>query len=97
MTAANLVVTLPGAATCWEARVVGRRLVLLDAMPGHGRENIQRELEAGGADVCTPRSADLVAGVLAALDRDQRSPAAPSPAQPWHAAFVAALASIGVG
>ena len=97
MTAADLVVTLPGAATCWEARAAGRRLVLLDAMPGHGRENVQRELEAGGADVCTPRSPDLVAGILAALDRDQRSRADRRPALPWHTAFEAALASIGVG
>src|SRR5215813_8894367 len=41
MIACDVVVTLPGATTCGEARAVGRRLVLLDAMPGHGRENLQ--------------------------------------------------------
>jgi UDP-N-acetylglucosamine:LPS N-acetylglucosamine transferase len=97
MTAADLVVTLPGAATCGEARAAGRGLVLLDAMPGHGRENLQRELEAGRADVCGPRSPDLVAGVLAALDRDLRAPADRSPALRWDPAFKAALASIGLG
>jgi UDP-N-acetylglucosamine:LPS N-acetylglucosamine transferase len=97
MTAADLVVTLPGAATCGEARAAGRRLMLLDAMPGHGRENVQRELEAGGADVCTPRPSDLVAGVLAALDRDPRSPDDRDPVPRWDTAFKAALASIGVG
>lgn len=97
MTAADLVVTLPGAATCGEARAAGRRLVLLDAMPGHGRENLQRELEAGCADVCSLRSPDLVAGVLAALDRDPPSPDDCGPAERWDPAFQAALASIGAG
>jgi processive 1,2-diacylglycerol beta-glucosyltransferase len=96
MTAADLVVTLPGAVTCGEARAAGRRLMLLDAMPGHGRDNLQRELEAGGADVCTPGTPGLVAGVLAALDRDPPSPDDHRPALPWDTAFQAALANIGV-
>jgi UDP-N-acetylglucosamine:LPS N-acetylglucosamine transferase len=49
MSASDLVVTLPGALTCGEARAVGRGLMLLTAMPGHGRENLQHELELGGA------------------------------------------------
>ena len=57
MNACDVVVTLPGATTCAEARVVGRRLVLLDAMPGHGRENLQHELELGDADVASARPA----------------------------------------
>jgi UDP-N-acetylglucosamine:LPS N-acetylglucosamine transferase len=97
MTAADLVVTLPGAVTCGEARAAGRRLVLLDAMPGHGRENVQRELEAGRADVCGLRTPELVAGVLAALDRHQRAPDDLGPARRWDPAFQAALASIGAG
>lgn len=68
MIACDVVVTLPGATTCAEARVVGRRLVILDAMPGHGRENLQHELELGGADVSNPRASALTATVLAALD-----------------------------
>ncbi len=94
MNACDVVVTLPGATTCAEARVVGRRLVLLDAMPGHGRENLQHELELGGADVCGPRPAELTAGVLEALDRASSSPTAGRPAGEWDRAFAAALASI---
>jgi UDP-N-acetylglucosamine:LPS N-acetylglucosamine transferase len=97
MSASDVVVTLPGATTCAEARVVGRRLVLLDAMPGHGRENLQHELELGGAGVCGPRPSELTAGVLAALDRTGRPPrSAGWPAGQWDGAFAAALASIGV-
>lgn len=74
MSACDLVVTLPGALTCGEARAAGRGLVLLDAMPGHGRENLQHELELGGAEACSPRPPDITASVLAAL-------AGPSPGQ----------------
>ena len=47
MAAADLVIALPGATTCSEARVVGRQLLLLDVMPGHGRDNLLHELELG--------------------------------------------------
>ena len=47
MAAADLVLTTPGATTCSEARVVNRPLLLLDVMPGHGRDNMQHELELG--------------------------------------------------
>jgi processive 1,2-diacylglycerol beta-glucosyltransferase len=97
MSASDVIVTLPGAITCGEARVIGRRLVLIDAMPGHGRENVQHELELGGADACNPRAADLTASVLAALDRVERPlPAGDRPIGEWDRAFAAALASIGV-
>jgi UDP-N-acetylglucosamine:LPS N-acetylglucosamine transferase len=97
MSAADVVVTLPGAMTCGEARVVGRRLVLIDAMPGHGRENLRHELEMGGADACNPLAADLAASVLAALDGVERPlPAGIRPAGEWDRAFAAALADIGV-
>jgi hypothetical protein len=68
MAAADVVVALPGAATCAEARVVGRRLVLLDVMPGHGRDNLLHELEQGGAEACGPTAADIAASVTAVLD-----------------------------
>jgi UDP-N-acetylglucosamine:LPS N-acetylglucosamine transferase len=98
MIASDVVVTPPGATTCAEARVVGRRLVLLDGMPGHGRENLQHELELGNADVCNPRPQDLSASVLAALDRAGRPPPGPArPAGEWDEAFAAALATIGAG
>jgi UDP-N-acetylglucosamine:LPS N-acetylglucosamine transferase len=96
MSASDLVVTLPGALTCGEARAAGRRLMLLDAMPGHGRENLQHELELGGAGACNPRPPEIAASVLAALD--QPGPAGPArrPGD-WDQAFAAAMASVGVG
>lgn len=98
MSACDVVVTLPGATTCGEARVVGRRLILLDGMPGHGRENLQHELEVGGADACNPRPPDLVGSVLAVLDRLERPlPHAGRPPGEFDRAFAAALASIGAG
>jgi hypothetical protein len=96
MSASDLVVTLPGALTCGEARAVGRRLILLDAMPGHGRENLQHELELGGAGACNPRPQEIAASVLAALDRPG-PPGPPRPPGDWDQAFAAAMASIGVG
>jgi processive 1,2-diacylglycerol beta-glucosyltransferase len=97
MSASDVVVTLPGATTCAEARAVGRRLVLLDAMPGHGRENLLHELELGGADVCNQRPHDLAACVLAALNLARRRlPSGGRVAGEWDQAFAAALASIGL-
>jgi processive 1,2-diacylglycerol beta-glucosyltransferase len=96
MNACDVVVTLPGATTCAEARAVGRRLMLLDAMPGHGRENLQHELELGGAEVCNAQPQDLTVSVLAALDPARRPPPdAGRMAGEWDLAFAAALASIG--
>ena len=96
MSACDLVVTLPGALTCGEARAAGRGLVLVDAMPGHGRENVQHQLELGGAEVSSPRPVEIAGGVLAALDRPR--PERPArPAADWDEAFAAALASIGAG
>ena len=48
MAAADLVITSSGD-TCSEARAVGRPLLLLDVVPGHGRDNLQHELELGDA------------------------------------------------
>src|SRR5262249_48697937 len=93
MSACDVVVTLPGAAACAEARVVGRRLVLLDAMPGHGRENLQHELELGGADVCSPRSAELTTAVLAALNRAGSPSSGGRPAGGWDRGFAAGPAN----
>jgi processive 1,2-diacylglycerol beta-glucosyltransferase len=95
MAASDLVVALPGAATCAEARVVGRRLLLLDVMPGHGRDNLLHELEQGNAGVCGPAAADVVAGALAMLDAAGGAEC-PAPAPRWEPAFAAALRRIGV-
>ena len=96
MAAADAVVTSPGQ-TCHEARVVGRRLVLLDVVPGHGRENTLHELEQGGAFACSPDAESVKAAVRVLL---ARQPAlAPWPvgsAAEWDTHFFEALESVGV-
>jgi processive 1,2-diacylglycerol beta-glucosyltransferase len=95
MSAADLLITSSGD-TCTEARVIGRPLLLLDVVQGHGRDNLQHELELGDASVTSPGAADVVRSALAALDRVK--PPAPGPARPagaFEAAFAAALDTIG--
>jgi processive 1,2-diacylglycerol beta-glucosyltransferase len=107
MAAADVVVALPGAATCAEARVVGRRLLLLDVMPGHGRENLLHELEQGGAEVSGPTAADVAASAMAMLDKpgldrpgpdaQQQGDGVQAPRVPrWEPAFRKALGEIGL-
>ncbi len=95
MAAADLVITSSGD-TCSEARVVGRHVLLLDVVPGHGRDNLQHELELGDASVTSARPADVVRCALAALDRVKpaRTGATRSVAE-WEAAFTLALTKIG--
>ncbi len=95
MAASDLVITASGD-TCTEARVVGRPLLLLDVVQGHGRDNLQHELELGDAAVSSGRAADVVRSALAALEHAKPPPAAPTrSADAWHAALTAALATIG--
>jgi len=90
MAAADLVITSPGG-TCAEARVVGRPG--LGVLPGHGRDNLQHELELGSAPVTSGRPRDIVASALAALAAgDEMAPA--YGAGDWAAAFSAALAEL---
>jgi len=99
MAAADVVVALPGANTCAEARVVGRDLLLLDVMPGHGRDNLLHELEAGRAHACVPTADGLAARVLALRDAGVRARSArPTeyPTERWEQAFVAALRGTGL-
>jgi UDP-N-acetylglucosamine:LPS N-acetylglucosamine transferase len=96
MAAADLVIALPGAATCAEARVVGRRLLLLDVMPGHGRDNLLHELERGGAGVCGPAAADVAASALAMLDDDNDDGGEVPRTPRWEPAFAAALKRVGL-
>jgi len=95
MAAADLVITSSGD-TCTEARVVGRPLLLLDVVQGHGRDNLQHELELGNAAVTSPGTADVLRSTLAALDRAKPPSTGPtaSPAA-FAEAFAAALATIG--
>ncbi|HEX4657618.1 MAG TPA: glycosyltransferase [Streptosporangiaceae bacterium] len=96
MAAADVVVALPGATTCSEARVVGRQLLLLDVMPGHGRDNLLHELELGAAHACLPTPDGITASALALRDEapcpDVQAIAAPR----WEPAFVNALARVGL-
>jgi hypothetical protein len=95
MAAADVVVALPGANTCAEARVVGRHLLLLDVMPGHGRDNLLHELELGRAHACVLTPRGVTASVLALRDEAICGvPAVPVPR--WEPAFVAALRRIGL-
>lgn len=96
MAACDLVLTTPGATTCSEARVVGRPLLLLDVIPGHGRDNIQRELELGSAEVCDPDPYRLTANVMAALERTAGRHAVQAPSDRFSREFGESLASIGV-
>jgi UDP-N-acetylglucosamine:LPS N-acetylglucosamine transferase len=96
MAACDLVITTSGD-TCSEARVIGRHLLLLDVVPGHGRENLQHELERGNADVASLDPDGLRRSVLACLD--DVSPAAvrvTQTPQAWESAFDAALARVGL-
>jgi UDP-N-acetylglucosamine:LPS N-acetylglucosamine transferase len=76
MAAADVVVTTSGQ-TCHEARVVGRPLVIMDAVAGHGRENLLLEITKGGALACTPHPRAVVHAVQAALE------GVCPPADPW--------------
>ena len=97
MAAADLVITSSGD-TCAEARTVGRSLLLLDVVQGHGRDNLQHELELGDADVASARPAEMVRCALAALDRVKPpSPGAARFAATWETAFTMALEDIGLG
>ncbi|MEY9964007.1 processive 1,2-diacylglycerol beta-glucosyltransferase [Streptacidiphilus sp. MAP12-16] len=98
MAAADLVVTSSGD-TCSEARALGRRLLLLDVVQGHGRDNLQHELELGRAEVTSGRPHEVVRNALAALDAladaDGPEQSAPPPSRArWEAAFSAALARV---
>jgi UDP-N-acetylglucosamine:LPS N-acetylglucosamine transferase len=96
MAAADLVITSSGD-TCTEARVIGRPLLLLDVVQGHGRDNLQHELELGDAGVASGRAADVVRAALSALDHAKPPPSMPTrSADAWHSALHAALATIGL-
>jgi UDP-N-acetylglucosamine:LPS N-acetylglucosamine transferase len=94
MAAADVVIALPGASTCAEARVVGRPLLLLDLMPGHGRDNLLHELELGGAGVSGATPAAVTAATLAMLD--YAPPSTGRSAARWEPAFEAACRQIGL-
>lgn len=79
MAAADVVVTSSGD-TCREARTLGRPIILLDVVPGHGRENLAHELELGGATACLPTADGIARAVRAFLADPGRSSMAPETA-----------------
>jgi UDP-N-acetylglucosamine:LPS N-acetylglucosamine transferase len=93
MAASDVVVTSSGD-TCREARVIGRRMALLDVVPGHGRENLMHEVELGAAAVCLPSPASVVGNVRRLLE-DVAVPAGRDGAG-WGDDFVHALLGAGV-
>lgn len=95
MAAADVVVTSSGD-TCREARTLGRALVLLDVVPGHGRENLMHELELGGATVATPSASGIARAVRSFLADPARSAVTPVGAPgAAEAEFVDAVRSLG--
>ncbi|WP_239380060.1 glycosyl hydrolase [Frankia sp. CIT1] len=94
MAASDLVVTSSGD-TCSEARVIGRDLLLLDVVPGHGRDNLQLELDRGRADVTSAGAMSLRRSALAALDRIKPpSVRVVGTPEAWEQAFGAALSQV---
>jgi UDP-N-acetylglucosamine:LPS N-acetylglucosamine transferase len=97
MAASDVVITSSGD-TCSEARVIGRELLLLDVVPGHGRENLQHELSRGGAAAAPSDPAGLRRAVLAALARvSPPTERVVQTADAWEQAFGDALTRIGFG
>jgi UDP-N-acetylglucosamine:LPS N-acetylglucosamine transferase len=100
MAASDVIVTSSGD-TCREARVIGRGLILLDVVPGHGRENLMHELELGNAAVCSPEAASVLGTVQQFLadhppGQDIRGEADEISAAGWDDEFVVALSKAGV-
>ena len=104
MVASDLVIT-SSRSTCAEARAVGRPLLILDVVPGHGRDNCQHQLEAG------PRRGNLGRPRGRGRQRARRPGRSPGPAgraapggavpeeparppDDWEAAFSAVLAAL---
>jgi len=96
MAASDLVITSSGD-TCAEARTVGRPLLLLDVVQGHGRDNLQHELELGDAAVSSARAADVVRSTLAALKHPDPRPTTPTRSlAAWESTLATALDMIGL-
>lgn len=95
MAACDVVVTSSGD-TCREARTVGRAIVLIDVVPGHGRENLMHELELGGATACLPTAGSIARAVRSFLADVERSTVPPGlAAGVAEEEFLAALRRLG--
>jgi hypothetical protein len=96
MAASDLVITLPGATTCSEARVIGRPLMLLDVMPGHGRDNLFHELEQGDAHVCCSTPGGITKSARALLDAVTHPMSINFSPPRWQPTVIEALQLIGI-
>ncbi len=87
----DLVITTPGIVSS-EARAVGRRQLILDIVPGHGRENVIAELLQGGTLVSGPDPQSATA----LTKRIIQSMAEPQPckAHDWEVGFLNAIESV---
>jgi processive 1,2-diacylglycerol beta-glucosyltransferase len=95
MSACDVVVTSSGD-TCREARTLGRGLILIDVVPGHGRENLMHELELGGSTACLPTAGSIARAVRSFVGDPERSKVAPAVETGLpEAQFVAALRDLG--
>ena len=72
-------------------------MVLLDVVPGHGRENLMHELELGHASVCLATAASVRGNVRRTLDASSPvSDRVAASARGWNEEFVTVLADAGV-
>ncbi len=96
ISAADVVVSAAGQ-TCNEVHAVGRRLAVLDSVPGHGRENLLSEVAVRGAAAASPSAKSVVKGVAAALEVSDPPPPWPvGSAGEWRACFLRALEPLGL-
>ena len=95
MSACDVVVTSSGD-TCREARTLGRGIILIDVVPGHGRENLMHELELGGSTACLPTAGSIARAVRSFLADPARSTMPPAvDAEVVDGQFLAAVRSLG--
>jgi processive 1,2-diacylglycerol beta-glucosyltransferase len=95
MAACDLVITSPGG-TCMEARTVGRPLLLLDLVQGHGRDNLQQELQFGDAAVTSKRPVEVAVAARACLQRIKPAGPPTRSLADWEERFRLALESIAI-
>ena len=69
-------------------------MLLLDVVPGHGRENLAHELELGGAAVCQPTAASVIGNVGRLVDHP--TTILDRPPNDWGRGFIDALGNAGV-
>lgn len=94
--AADVVVSGSGQ-TCNEVHAVGRKLVVLDVVPGHGRENLLHEVITMGATAASPHPESVLGAVENSLKADEEPIAWPvKSAAEWNARLLAALHPLGV-